>query len=166
MLDVQESPELQATILSLRQMDTALRRDIFKSTRSELVPEWKQNLFAGARSHLEERVIAQPSRVDVTAENVRLKAAASKKKLSGGASPAEIGHAVEFGAQWRRGEVNARSSKGKPYRYSRRLNKQFKPRRARGYLAWPTAMELVPRFASLWVQTTVRLMHEAFERKL
>ncbi|MGG7509436.1 hypothetical protein [Plantibacter sp. YIM 135249] len=165
MLSVTKSRELQAVILALKQMQTGLRRSIFKATRSAIVPEWQQELRANATTSLEERVIAGGARADVTAERVTLKAAQSTRKLSGGASPRDLGHAVEFGAKWRRGQVEATSSAGKPYRYSRVLNKQLKPRRSAGYSAWPAATRLAPRFAALWVQTTVRILHEAFEGK-
>jgi hypothetical protein len=162
-LSVLESRELQAVILALRGMQKGLRRAIFKATRSAIVPEWQQELRASATTHLEERVIAQGARADVSADRVTLKAAQSTRKLSGGVSPRDIGHAIEFGANWRRGEVQATSSRGKSYRYSRVLNKQLKPRRSAGYVAWPAAARLAPRFVSLWVQTTVRLTYEAFE---
>lgn len=165
MISVSGSRELQAVLLALRDMDRTLRRSIFKATRSAIVPEWQQELRADATTHLEERIIAQGARADVTAERVTLRAAQSTRKLSGGASPKDIGHAVEYGANWRRGEVAATSSAGKNYRYTRVLNKQLKPRRSAGYVAWPAAIRLAPRFVSLWVQTTVRATYEAFEGK-
>jgi len=163
MISVSGSRELQAVLLALRDMDRGLRRNIFRATRSAIVPEWQQELRASATTHLEERVIAAGARADVTADRVTLKAGQSTRKLEGGSSPREIAHAVEFGANWRRGEVAATSSKGKAYRYSRVLNKQLKPRRSAGYLAWPAAARLAPRFVALWVQTTVRTTYEAFE---
>lgn len=165
MLDVQQSRELQAVLLALRGMQKNLRRAIFKATRSAIVPEWQQELRANATTHLEERVLAAGARADVTADRVTLKAAQSTRKLSGGASPKSIGHAIEFGAKWRRAEVEATSRRGTSYRYTRTLNKQLKPRRSKGYLAWPAAARLAPRFAALWVQTTVRLTYNAFEGK-
>ncbi|MGK9146666.1 hypothetical protein KXS11_03440 [Plantibacter flavus] len=165
MLSVYGSRELQDVLLALKDMDRTLRRTIFKATRSAIVPEWQQELRADATTHLEERVIAQGARADVTADRVTLKAAQSTRKLSGGRSPRELGHAIEFGGNWRRGEVQATSSAGKRYRYTRVLNKQLKPRRSAGWVAWPAAIRLAPRFASLWVQTTVRATYEAFEGK-
>jgi hypothetical protein len=166
MIDARRSPEITAVILSLRQMQKQLRRDIFKSTRTQIVPEWRQVLAAEATTSLEERVLLGGARADVTDSTVRLKAAQSTKKMSGGASPRDIGHAVEFGAKWHRGEVSATSSKGKAFTYSRVVSKQFKPRRSRGYVAYPAGRQLAPRFISLWVQTTKRLMHLAVEGKL
>ena len=166
MLDVRESKELTATVLALAQMDRVLRRRIYAATRSNIVPEWRQELAADATNRLEERIILGGARADVSEKGVKLKAAQSKKKLSGGASPSSIGHAVEFGAPWRRGTIDATSNRGRRYTYQRTLNKQLKPRRQKGYLAYPAARRLAPRFASLWVQTTIKTMYDAIEGKL
>ncbi len=165
MIDVLKSRELQATILALRQMDREVRKRFFKAMRTELVPAWRQVLSANATSSLEERIIASKARVDVTPETIRLKAAQSVKKMSGGASAVSLGHAVEFGAAYRRGDVEATSRTGKAYRYERGLNRQFKSRRRQGYVAWPSAAEVAPRFAALSVQLLVRTMYDAIERK-
>lgn len=162
MLDVRKSKELQATILALRDMDRTLRKRLYAATRANIVPEWRQELAADAAGHLEELALAG-ARADVSAFGVKLKAYSSTKKLSGGASPAMIGHAIEFGANWRRGDVTATSARGTRYTYSRVLNKQLKPRRRNGYLAWPAAVRMIPRFASLWVSLTIRTMHDAME---
>jgi hypothetical protein len=157
---------MQATILALRQMDTTLRKRIFAATREKILPEWRQELAANANGHLDEKVLLGGARMDVTATTLKFKAAQSKKKMSGGASPADIGHAVEFGAPWRRAEVSATSNRGKRYTYTRTLNKQFKPRRSKGHVAYPAIGRLVPRFASLWVGITIKTMYDALERKL
>lgn len=163
MLDVRGSEELQAVILALRQMDRTIRRNIFKYSRQAIAPDWKQEIAASSTTDLEQKVLLSGARADVSADRVRLVAATSKRKMRGGASPADIGHAVEFGAPWRRAEISATSSKGKRYGYTRTVNKQFKPRRARGHVAYPIAMRNVGRYASMWVQITVRAMHEAVE---
>jgi hypothetical protein len=165
MLDVYGSDEIKATLLLLRDMQRDLRREFYKAARSRIVPEWRQELAASATTHLEERVIVAGARANVTDRGVRLVAAQSTKKMSGGASPKEIGHAIEFGAKWRRGVIESTSTLGNPFSYQRVLNKQLKPRRSVGYLAWPAAARMAPRFASLWVQLAVKKAYDAFERK-
>lgn len=165
MLDVTGSRELQAVILALRQMDRTLRKQIYKYSRQAIAPDWKESIASASTTDLERQVLLRGARADVSADKVTLVAASSTRKLRGGASPAEIGHAVEFGAVWRRAEITASSSKGKRYGYTRTVNKQFKPRRARGHVAYPIAMQNVARYASLWVQIAVRVMHEAAEGK-
>jgi hypothetical protein len=165
-IDVEQSKEIQATILALKQMEPTLRKRIFAATREKIVPEWRQELAANAANHLDEKVLLGGARVDVSATTLKFKAAQSKRKMSGGASPFDIGHAVEFGAQWHRGDVSAVSSRGKPYRYTRMLNKQFKPRRSKGHVAFPAIGRLIPRFAALWVGITVKTMYDALDRKI
>jgi hypothetical protein len=165
-IDVEQSKEMQATVLALRQMEPTLRKRVYAATREKILPEWRQELAASANGHLDEKVLLSGARMDVTASTIKFKAAQSKRKMSGGASPADIGHAVEFGAKWYRGTVSATSNRGKNYSYTRTLNKQFKPRRSKGHVAYPAIGRLVPRFAALWVGITVKTMYDALERKL
>lgn len=165
MLDVNGSREIQAAVLALRAMDRTLRSKITKASRSQIVPEWKQAVAGNTTTSLENRFLLHGVRADVTDSRVRLVAAGSTKRRSGGASPATIGHALEFGARWHTQNIRATSSRGKNYSYTRVVNKQFKPRRQKGYVIVPAAVKLAPRFVSLWVQTTVRHVHEAFEGK-
>ncbi|MFZ4843015.1 hypothetical protein [Mycetocola saprophilus] len=167
MLDVRESRELQAAILALRQMDRVTARAIFKATRGAIVPEWREALAAAATTNFEMRVLAAGgARADVKNDGVTLKAAQSTRKLSGGASPRDIGHAAEFGGKWHRGQVDVPAQNGRRgFTYERMLNKQLKPRRSKGWVAWPLAARLAPRFAALWVQTLVWVTYEAFEGK-
>lgn len=164
MIRVGEHRELTAALLALRSFPSALRRDIYKSTRSLLVPEWRGSLAARASTRLEQRVIADGARADVTARGITLKAAQSRRALRGGGSPVSIGHAVEFGAPWRSATIAATRG-GTSYRYKRVINKQLRPRRSAGYVAWPTAMEFAARYSALLVQTTVRRAYLAFEGK-
>ena len=166
MLDVTGSRELQAVILALRQMDRTLRKQIFKYSRQAIAPDWKEAIASASTTDIERQVLLRGARADVSADKVTLVAASSRKKLRGGASPADIGHAVEFGAPWRRAEISATSSKGKRYGYTRTVNKQFKPRRAGGHVAYPVALRNVSRYTRLWTQITVRVMHEAVEGKV
>lgn len=165
MLDVSGSRELQAIILALRGMDAPLRKRITKESRAQIVPEWKNALTENASTSLENRFLLAGVRANVTDSKVQLIASASTKKRSGGGSPATIGHAIEYGARWHSQRIAATSSKGKRYSYTRVVNKQFRPRRNRGYVITPAAVKLAPRFVSLWVQTTVRTVYDAFEGK-
>ncbi len=165
MIRVGGHEELQAVVLTLQQLPSALRRAIFKATRENIVPEWREQLARRSSTSLEQRVIAEGARADVTAtRGVTLKAAQSKRPMSGGGSPVQIGHAVECGAPWRSAEVAARRGATR-YSYRRVVNKQLRPRRSAGWVAWPTATEFAPRFASLWTQVTVLLTHRAVEGK-
>jgi len=48
--------------------------------------------------------------------------------------------------------------------YKRRLGTRYRLPRRGGYVAYPAAGDSIPRFASLWVQTAIRTIHETVER--
>jgi hypothetical protein len=165
-ISVMESKELQATVLALKQMDSTVRKAINAENRSQMVPEWREALATKASTSLEQRVLLSGARVALGPERVTLLAAQSTKKLSGGASPQEIAAAVEFGAEKRQQKISGRSRKGNSYTYNRRVNRQFKQRKKSGHVVYPAAADLAPRFAALFVQTSMKKMHEAFEGKV
>jgi hypothetical protein len=103
--------------------------------------------------------------VQLSPERVTLIAAKGNRKFSGGATATQLAAAVEFGAEKRAVTIAARSRKGTAYNYKRRVNNQFKGRRRQGYVAYHVAAQMAPRFASLWVQTSVKTMYDAFEGK-
>lgn len=151
------SKELQSVVLRLKGMDREIASQINKQTRTVAEPVWKEAVGANVTDRLEARVLANTARVSVSRANVTLKSAAIGKTLTGGAKPPELYHAVEFGAN--RDEYVG-TDRGK-----RRTKRQFKARNAKGYAVYPAAAEVIPRIASLWVQTLVRTFHEAIEGK-
>lgn len=165
-ISTRDSRELRATVQALKLMPRELQGNIRKYTQSELVPEWQKGLSARAGTALERQVIASTARVSVSNQNVTLKAATVGRALAGGLQPKEDYAAVEFGAN--RSETTtyrSRSRKGKRYSVTRHTRRQLRSPRRGGYVAYPTAADLIPRFARLWVQTTVRTFYEAIERK-
>jgi hypothetical protein len=48
---------------------------------------------------------------------------------------------------------------------NRRTQRQYQPRDRRGRVVMPAAAKVIPRLASLWVQTTVRTFYEAIEKR-
>lgn len=166
-IDVYGSRELQATILSIRRADREVKKQIRTQTREKLLPEWQKALAERAETRLEHRVLVDTGRIKMSDQNVRMSSATVGRKLSGGLNPKVQASAVEFGAD--RGQkttYEAVSRKGKRYKVTRRTRSQLRPYRQSGYVVFPAAKAMIPRFASLWVQTTVRTLHEAFERKL
>lgn len=165
-VSTRDSDELRATVQALKLMDRTIAGNIRKYTKSELAPEWQKGLNARAGTALERQVLANTARVSVSNQNVMLKSATVGRTLAGGLSPKEDYAAVEFGAdRSSTSTYRTRSRKGKPYTATRHTRRPFKSPRRGGYVVYPTAGEMIPRFASLWVQITVRLFYEAFERK-
>jgi hypothetical protein len=165
MISIQGSDELKAVVLALKQMDSTLRKRIYAETRSKIAPEWTEALATRANTNLEQKVLLTGARVQLSPERVTLIAAKGNRKFSGGATATQLAAAVEFGAETRRQNIAGRSKKGKGYTYSRTVNTQFKGRRREGYVAYHVAAKMAPRFAALWVQTSVKTMYDAFEGK-
>lgn len=166
-IDAASSRELQAVIISLKGAEKEVQAQVRKQTRGSIMPEWQKGIREHADTRMEHRVLADTARVTVSNQNVKLKAGGLQKKLSGGGRAVEIYAPTEFGTDRNHTMTyTATSRKGKRYDVrNRHTRRQFKPLNRKGYAVYPTAADLIPRFASLWVQTTVRTMHEIFERK-
>lgn len=163
---VLDSPELEAAILSLRIAGPELRKQIYARSRQVIAPEWQGALSeAAGGNRLAQKVIVESARVNVGTRGVNLTAAKGSRKLTGGFVPKENFAAVEFGASWRVGNVNGRRGQTN-YKYERKLNTGFKPRRRKGYYAYPTGDKFIFRYASLWISTVARTLHDAVEGKL
>lgn len=165
-IDAAASRELQAVILALKQADKEVQKQVRTHTRGSILPEWQKGIREHADTRMEHRVLADTARVTVSNQNVKLKAGGLQKRLSGGARASEIYAPTEFGTNREHtASYSATSRKGKRYNVTRHTRRQFKPMNRKGYAVYPTAADLIPRFAALWVQTTVRTMHEIFERR-
>jgi hypothetical protein len=165
-ISVFESKELQALLLALRGFDKNLKKNIRAATKREAQPIWQQEVRERAETKLEQRVLAQSARVQVSDQNVTLRAAHIGRPLSGGLDPKTQWPAVEFGADTKaKRTYTATSSRGKRYNVTRRTSAQLRPRRASGRVVFPAAASAIPRLAALWVQTAVRQLHDSLEGK-
>lgn len=165
-LDVYSSRELQAAIIAMRQTDKAILTNIRKYTRGVIVPEFQKSMAQHAHTNLEHRVLVRNARATVSNQNITLRAGKVGKQLSGGLMPSRDAHAVEFGGnREKQTSYSARSRKGKSFQVTRRTQAQLRPRNRKGYVFYPTAAEMIPRIASLWVQTIVRTIAEGLEGK-
>lgn len=158
-IDVRESREMQAALLALQTVGKEVKTQVRKYTRQMVLPEWKKGLEKRAASKLDTKVLVKSSSVTVRDTNVVLKSGA-KGKLK------DITKPVEFGTDrdsWR--EYQGRSPKGKSYNVKRHTRRQLAWSRQEGRVVYPTANELIPRIASLWVQTIIKTFYENMERK-
>lgn len=167
-ISANSSKELRATIQALKLMPRELQANIRKYSQSEMAPEWQKGIAERATTRAQARVLSETARVSVSNQNVILKSATVGRSLSGELSPKESWAAFEFGAD--RGQAGkttyqATSAKGKRFTVTRNTRRQLPPRSRTGWAVFPTARDLIPRFASLWVQTTIRTFYEAIERK-
>lgn len=159
------SREVRATVQGLRRVPRDLAANIRKFTKSELAPEWQRLLADRAGTAGQRRVLVDTARVAVSDQNVTLKSATVGRSLSGGLNPKDSYAGFEFGANDVTQTYTATSRRGRSFRVTRHTRRQL-PRRSRtGWVVFPTAAAIIPRFASLWVQTTYRTIYDALERK-
>lgn len=121
-------------------------------------PEWQEGLRDRAVSRLDDKVLVRTARVQVRDTNVVLRSGAVGKLKT-------LTAPVEFGVSrdWVTTYQGRRGSKRFPV--TRHTVRQLPTRRPKGRVVYPTAANLIPRFASLWVQTIIRTFYEALERK-
>lgn len=148
-----DSP-LQALARSLRAVGPEVRAQINTHTKSAAQPIWFDETRGRAATRLKQRVLVDNARVGVTSRNVLLR--------SGGVGRyAALTFAAEFGGGAER-MITSRTKGGKTYK--RRLGAAFGPAYRNGSVVYPAARDSIPRFASLWVQTARRTIHEAIEK--
>ncbi len=155
MLDVQKSRELQAALLAMKSVDRSVRNDINKTARTRLKPIWTEALSFNARDRMSQAVIVKGSRVAVTARQVRLMAATSRRPLRGGLVPDQQWTNVEFGANDRKKTFKQRSRRGRTYERTATINRQFPQRSKNGRIAFDAASHTGTQLVALWVHSIV-----------
>ena len=144
-VSVRESAHLKATVVLLKSVPREVNVAIRAETRSAGLPIWQDELRARTASVQQTRILVDTARITASGQSISLTSAGSRRKaLSGGATPIGTGKAWEFGSNY---------GHGLPA-----------PRRG-GYVIYQALAEVAPRIISLWVQTTMRIVHEAFEGK-
>lgn len=165
-----ESPQLSAAILSTKVAGAEMRKQIYAQSRGAIGPEWSNSIAAqiakrGGPQKLATLALVKTARVQVGQRGVRLTSATSKKRLRGGFMPAKNWNALERGTYPRKKTIKA-TRKGTTYTYERTVGNGFLMRGGKGNYLRPVADEFVTRYASLWIQTTARVVYDALEGKL
>lgn len=154
-----DSP-LRSMLLAMRTVPAEVRKQIAASTKRAALPIWTDETREGATTRLQQRVLVDSARVGVTQRNVFLRSGGTGK-LRTGTPVSRLAAAAEFGIGPEK-VVTSTSRKGT--KYQRRMGNTF-PRRKGGNVVYPAARRSIPRFASLWVQTAVRTILDAFDGK-
>ena len=157
-ISVKGSDALKDMIWSLNQADREVQKQIRVQTKANLTRPWKAEIDRRAGTKLERRVISDTATVVVSNQNIRIQSAAKGRKLKGGLSPKVDYAPIEFGAGHKKVTYTR-----KGHRVTRNTTAQFKPRNRKGYVFYPAAREMIPRLASLWVQTVVKTFADVFE---
>lgn len=151
-LDVRRSPSLTAAIQVMTTMPREAAKETRKYSKAVIVPEWKKALSAAAPpARIFHDRLVKPSTVYVTDRGVRL--------VSGKGT---LVRQTEFGAA--REKFNTYRRRGAQVR--RRTQRQFWNYRDKGHVVYPSASDMIPRVAALWVQTIYRTVAETIERHI
>lgn len=166
MLRVSDGPrEIQAAVIALRRVERPIARAINQESRRTMAPVFVAAVDKRATRKRDRAILARGVRI-AAGNPPSFKAAQSRRPLSGGLIPAEGWSGVEFGANREAFTTyQRRSPAGVTHTVTRRTKRQLAPVNKRGWVVHPAIAETAPRLVSLWVQTIVRIVHEAAEGK-
>jgi hypothetical protein len=165
-ISVRDHRELKAVVLAFARLQNTVKNEINKATRSTLNPIWQGEVRQNVRTRMDAKVVAAGVRVKAGNPPV-LQAAQSVRAIDGRLRPADDWQGWEFGSSSRSATTTytRKSKKGGTHKVTRHTMAQMPPMRRQGRVAYPAMAETVPRIAALWVQTVVRVVHEAAEGK-
>lgn len=149
-LDAQRSASLSAAIQVMTTMPREAAKETRKYSKSVIVPEWKNALQdAAPAARIFQTRLVKPSTVYVSDRGVR---------LVSGRGP--FVRETEFGAYREQKTTYLREG----HTVTRRTQRQFWNYTPKGRVVYPSASEMIPRVAALWVQTIYRTVAETIER--
>lgn len=151
--------EVTAAATALKAVDRKVKNQTAANLR-RLVPSiWSQDTITGQTR----------TRMDRAGFNgVRVGAASSRITLQAGTSPmipADISAALEFGDPNKTFETYTERRNGKSVRVRRRTQNQLPGPIRKGRVVHVAFRNVMPRIITLYVQTVVRTIHEAWEGK-
>lgn len=151
-IDARRSPTLSAAIQVMTTMPREAAKETRKYSKSVIVPEWKKALAdAAPPARIFQTRLVRPSNVYITDRGAR---------LVSGKGP--FVKQTEFGAY--REERTTYRREG--HTVTRRTQRQFWNYTKRGRVVYPSASEMIPRIAALWVQTIYRTVAEVIEEHI
>jgi hypothetical protein len=160
-----DQARLRAANQAFRRMPKEVKNDLRKYQRAEAGPIWKQEVSSGTGiTSIASRTFKSGNTVKAGAV-IMLKAGGSNKKLSGGATPAELVRPAEFGTSRRNAytKYHRKSPNGKVHTVTRRTSRPLPTRRRGGYVVYPAAGRSTKRIVSLSVQTITRRIYDSVE---
>lgn len=163
-ISVFASKQLRTLLAGLQVVDRETRQQIRRYTKADAAPIWKGEVTPRATTRLEQRVLSATAKVSVSDQNVMLQSARTGRALSGGARPSDVAAGAEFGALGKRNTYMSTSRRGRRFPVTRRTTAQFGTRNTNGKVVYPASRSAIPRLASLWVQTAMRTLADAFDK--
>lgn len=163
-VDVFDSRELQATLLAFKILPKEVNALTRKYTKQLVDEEWQKGLSKRAVTPLQRAVLVRTAVSSVTNTNVQMKSA-TKGRVGRRKIPASVlAGGAEFGAQiGLYTKYQRRSPNGGTHTVERRTMRHFGHYRKGGRVVFPTAHDLSPRIASMYVQTLLRTTAEVFD---
>ncbi len=164
-ISIFDSTYIQAAVLAVRAANKELQAEIRKYTKAEITPDWQEVMLGHAETRQEVVGLAETARVAVSNQNVRISTATVNASFAGGLDVKTSGTAIEFGAkQDKTSTFTQRSRKGREYTRTSHTHRQFRPFNKTGYVFYPSIASVIPRYASLWVQTCMRTIGDALDK--
>jgi len=155
-----EAPaELRAAAIALKHADAEIRRGVSARMRGEMNPVWKAEVTQRAGGGMAARILTPGARIS-GGNPPQIIAAASKRTVGRGLVPDRHWAGYEFGAG--DGVRTVTSARGN--RYRRHVMRHLPPR-GQGRVLEPAAAELLPRIASFWAQSVVKVILDAAEKR-
>lgn len=165
---VEALDQYKAVVLAMKVIEKPIRQAINVDARTTLSPVWKKLVTEHAGTLFDQKVLNVGTRIAAGNPPAAI-AGASKRKLSGGLVPTEYNRMAEFGVDPK--DRNAPSTytrktpKGKTAKVTRRTRVGLPTARSQGRVVYPAFADFAPRAIAYWVQSVVRITHEALESK-
>lgn len=156
-LVVTKSEALSAAVGVMATMPREAAKATRQYSKAVIEPEWRKGLARRAPERIFHTRLVDTSSALVSDRGVRL--------MSGSDRASNFTRETEFGAY--REDFNTytrRSKNGGRHRVTRRTQRQFWHYTKKGHTVYPTASDMIPRIAALWVQTIYRTVHETLEK--
>lgn len=166
MLSVHGSRELRAAVLAVKVASRDLRKELNRVARETMSPVWQRAVAENITWAMETRVL-MPSTLIKAGNPPVLQGAGSRRKVGRSIIPTSDWPGFEYGGDpsaYSRYERRNRTSGGY-HVVERRTMRHLRRRSRSGYVFGPAVREVVPRLASLWVQTVVRTYMNALDQK-
>lgn len=156
---IQGIREVTAAATALKAVDRKVKNQTAQNLRSTVPNIWTQATITGQTRTRMDRAVFNGVKVTASSSRITLEAGTAPM------IPADIASAVEFGDPNKTFTTYTERRNGKPVRVRRRTQNQLPSPIRAGRIAHPALRKVMPRLLSLYVQTVVRTIHEAWEGK-
>lgn len=177
--DARSSVELQTVIRGMAAAPNELTKQIRRANNDVLRPAVSRSMAEHVNTPFESGLILASHTVAVSDRNIKITAGAKNgRSFSNGLSAKDSVKVAEFGANREKytgyvrenksGGKYSRKTKGSAYYHKvvRRVHRPWRAPRRGGYVFFPTVADMAPRILAMWVQTSVRMLHEISEGKV